>query len=286
MNADNSMPAQTLPKFAMASFGNDDDWIGPDHPLAAIALEGITVRYRVPKERIPTFKEFAIRRFLNGRKVEYHDFLALDNVSLTVRKGEVFGIVGANGAGKSTLLKTVARVIQPTAGRVRVRGQVAPLLELGAGFDSELTGRENIFLNGALLGRSRKEIEARMDRIIDFAGVREFIDAPLRTYSSGMAARLGFAVATDVDADILIVDEILSVGDKDFQQKSSEKMRALMEQGTTVLLVSHDPHTIQSLCQRAVWLENGRVKAVGKASDVVWEYTQQPGSAQLRQTGV
>ncbi len=134
----------------------DDDWVGPDHSFAAIALEGVTVRYQIPKERIPTFKEFAIRRFLNGKKTEYHDFLALDNVSLTVRRGEVFGIVGANGAGKSTLLKVVARVIQPTEGRVRVRGQVAPLLELGAGFDSELTGRENIYMNGALLGRSNK----------------------------------------------------------------------------------------------------------------------------------
>ena len=196
-----------------------------------------------------------------------------------------WGLWGANGAGKSTLLKVIAWVISPTSGRVRVRGQVAPLLELGAGFDSELTARENVYMNGALLGRSRKEIAERVDRIVDFAGVREFIDTPIRTFSSGMMARLGFAVATDVDADILIVDEILSVGDKDFQQKSFERMRALMEHGTTVLFVSHDTETVKRICQRAVWLENGRIKMLGKADDVVWAYTQLPGNEQVRQEG-
>lgn len=267
----------------MTVFAADGDVVGPDHPFAAISLEAVTVRYRIPTEKIPTFKEFAIRRLLNGR-ARYHDFLALDEVSLTFRRGEVFGIIGVNGAGKSTLLKVVARVIKPTSGRVRVRGQVAALLELGAGFDSELTGRENIYLNGALLGRSRARIGERIEQIVNFAGVREFIDAPLRTYSSGMVARLGFAAATDINPDILIVDEILSVGDKDFQRKSYDRMRALMERGTTVLLVSHDMSAIQALCQRAVWLENGRVKAFGKAADVVWEYLRLPAPRQSPQT--
>jgi ABC-type polysaccharide/polyol phosphate transport system ATPase subunit len=262
----------------LQSFEKDSDLIGPDHPLAAIALEKVSVEYRIPKERIPTFKEFAIRRLLR-RGVEYHKFLALDQVSLTIRRGEVFGIIGVNGAGKSTLLKVVARVIWPTAGRARVRGRIAPLLELGAGFDSELTGRENIYLNSALLGKTRQEISERIEHIVEFAGVREFVNVPLRTYSSGMVARLGFAIATDIDPDILIVDEILSVGDKDFQKRSYERMRQLIDKGTTVLLVSHDMNAVTTLCQRVAWLESGHINMVGVASDVVHAYLQWPGQA-------
>jgi len=234
---------------------------------AAISLEGISVRYRLPKEHIPTFKEFAIQRMLRGR-TEYHNFFALEDVSLEVRRGEVFGIVGANGAGKSTLLKVIARVIPPTQGRVRVWGRVAPLLELGAGFDPELTGRENVFLNGALLGRPRAEMESRLEAILDFAGVREFIDAPLYTFSSGMMARLGFAIATDVEPDILIVDEILSVGDADFQEKSVDRIQQFRQRGATIVLVSHNLSAIQTMCSRAAWLKHGRVAMIGNADTV------------------
>jgi ABC-2 type transport system ATP-binding protein/lipopolysaccharide transport system ATP-binding protein len=238
---------------------------------AAISLERIGVRYRLPKEHFPSFKEFAIQRMLRGR-MEYHNFFALEDVSLDVRRGEVLGIVGANGAGKSTLLKVIARVLPPTEGRVRVWGRVAPLLELGAGFDPELTGRENVFLNGALLGRSRAEMESRLEAILDFAGVREFIDAPLYTFSSGMMARLGFAIATDVEPDILIVDEILSVGDADFQEKSQERIQQFCQRGITIVIVSHNLQAIQALCSRAAWLKHGNVQRVGEAASVVNQY--------------
>jgi ABC-type polysaccharide/polyol phosphate transport system ATPase subunit len=237
-----------------------------------IQLNDVSVRYRVPREQIPTFKEYAIR--LLRRQVNFNEFWALNGISLEVRRGEVFGIIGPNGAGKSTLLKVVARVLHPMMGRVRVRGRIAPLLELGAGFNPELTGRENVFLNSAILGFSRRDIAARMDRIADFAGVREFIDAPLRTYSSGMVARLGFAVATDVQPEVLIVDEVLSVGDAEFQIKSAERMKNFRENGATVLMVSHNLSAVQAICQRAVWLERGTVRAAGPAHQVVEQYQQ------------
>jgi ABC-type polysaccharide/polyol phosphate transport system ATPase subunit len=183
-----------------------------------IQLENVSVRYRVPRERIPSLKEFAIRWM--RRQLAYHDYWVLKDVGLDVQPGEVFGLIGPNGAGKSTLLKVVARLLRPTTGRVRVRGRVAPLLELGAGFDSELTGRENVFLNGAILGYWQPDIAQRFDRIVDFAGVPEFVNAPLRTYSSGMVVRLAFAVVTDVQPEVLIVDEVLAVGDAEFKRKS------------------------------------------------------------------
>lgn len=235
-----------------------------------VQLESIFVRYRVPHERYATLKEHTIRWL--QRRVQYDDFLALRDVSLTVRRGEVVGIIGRNGAGKSTLLKVIGRVLRPTRGRVRVRGRVAPLLEFGAGFHPELTGRENIFLNGAILGFSRAEMQAKFDRIVDFAELREFIDAPLRTYSSGMIARLGFAVATDVEPDVLIVDEVLSVGDAAFQQKSAERMQSFRAKGTTILLVSHNLALVEAMCDRAIWLERGRIVAEGSASSVVRQY--------------
>ncbi|MCS7017137.1 MAG: ABC transporter ATP-binding protein, partial [Gemmatales bacterium] len=238
-----------------------------------IRLDGVSVRYRVPRERIPSFKEYAIRWL--RREIAYHDFWALKDVSLEVRRGEVFGIIGHNGAGKSTLLKVIARVLRPTTGRVRVWGRVAPLLELGAGFDSELTGRENVFLNSAILGFSRRETEARFDRIVEFAGIREFIDMPLRTYSSGMIARLGFAVATDVQPEILIVDEVLAVGDAEFQAKSFERIRQFRANGTTILMVSHNLAAVQSLCARAAWLHHGQCLKVDTASEVVAAYLGQ-----------
>ncbi len=241
-----------------------------------ILLEGVSVRYRLPQERIPSIKEYAIRRL--RRRMVYNDFWALHEVSLGVQQGEVVGLIGPNGAGKSTLLKVVARVLHPTEGRVRLHGRIAPLLELGAGFDAELSGRENVYLNGALLGFNRQNISARFDRIVDFAGLREFIDAPLRTYSSGMVARLGFAIATDVQPEVLIVDEILGVGDAEFHRKAAQRINDFRERGTTILLVSHDLASVEAMCQRVIWLDHGRVVAGGPTAQVVEQYRGQINS--------
>jgi len=238
----------------------------------AVQVENVSVRYAMPGERFSTFKEYAIRR-LQGR-VSRQALWAVRNVSFAVGRGEVYGLIGRNGAGKSTLLKVIARVLRPTSGRVRIEGRVAPLLEFGAGFHPELTGRENVFLNGALLGFTRRQMQEKLDRIVDFAELGAFIDAPLRTYSSGMAARLGFAVATDVDPEVLIVDEVLAVGDEAFQNKCEARMSGFRDRGATVLLVSHNVRTVSGLCSRAVWLEQGSVKAEGPAQAIVEEYHQ------------
>lgn len=238
--------------------------------LPVVELQDVTVSYRVPREHIRTLKEFAIRR-VQGR-VQFEDLLALDRVSLQVHKGEVFGLVGANGAGKTTLLRLVARVMRPTKGRVIVRGRVAPLLAMGAGFHPELTGRENVFLNGALLGYTRRQIEESMDWIVEFSELSAFIDAPLRTYSSGMMARLGFAVATAQMPDVLIVDEVLSVGDIAFQEKSAARIREFRESGATILLVSHSMAAVKKMCGRAAWLDHGRVVELGEAAQVVEKF--------------
>ncbi len=242
----------------------------PIFPDDVIRFDNVSVHYRVAQERIGTFKEYAIRWLKS--QIRHETFCALDKVSLDVKRGEVFGLIGKNGAGKSTLLKLVARVLRPTTGRVWVKGRVAPLLEVGAGFHPELTGRENIYLNGAMLGFTRHEIDSRIERIVEFAEVREFIDAPLRTYSSGMWARLGFAVATDTQPEILIVDEILSVGDEGFQRKSFERIQSFKEQGSTILLVSHNMSAIESMCQRVAWLDRGKVVALDSAQEVVAQY--------------
>lgn len=235
-----------------------------------VILENVSVRYRTPAERYATFKEFAIK-WLQG-KVRTHSFWALRNVSFEVYRGEVFGLIGPNGAGKSTLLKLISRVMRPTEGRVRVYGRVVPLLELGAGFHPELTGRENIFLNGAILGFTRKEMQAKFQRIVEFSELQEFIDAPLRTYSSGMWARLGFAVAIDTEPDILILDEILSVGDEAFQRKCVARIEELRQHGVTILLVSHSTELVASMCDRAAWLDHGQLQMVGDAALVAQAY--------------
>jgi ABC-type polysaccharide/polyol phosphate transport system ATPase subunit len=237
-----------------------------------VVLNNISVRYRAPEETIGTFKEYAIRRL--KRNVRYREFLALDHVDLQVDQGEILGIIGRNGAGKSTLLKVISRVLIPTEGRVRLRGMVSPLLELGAGFHPELTGRENIFLNGTLLGHSRREIESRLSEIIEFAELGAFIDSPLRTYSSGMVARLGFSTATTWKPEILILDEILSVGDEAFRHKCQFRMQKYRNEGTTTLLVTHDSATVESLCSRAVWLDHGQIKAIGSSKEVVKLYRE------------
>ena len=237
-----------------------------------VRLEGISVRYTRPTERIETLKEYAIRRLKRG--VRFDQFWALRGVSLELGQGESLGVIGPNGAGKTTMLKVIARVLRPTEGRVRVRGNVAPLLEFGAGFHPELIGRENIFLNGALLGFTRREMEAKYGRIVAFSEMAEFIDAPLRTYSSGMVARLGFAVASDVTPDVLLLDEVLAVGDESFRRKSAARMNEFKAQGATLILVTHSMQNVVDMCQRALWLDRGQVRALGPAPEVTAAYVQ------------
>jgi ABC-2 type transport system ATP-binding protein len=241
-----------------------------DTSTIAVKLDGASVMYRVPREKVFSFKHHTIRWL--KRQVVYESFWALRNVDLAIRRGEVFGVIGPNGAGKSTLLKLVAQVLRPTSGRVRVFGRVAPLLDPAAGFHYELTGRENIYLYSAVLGYRRADVEKRVDRIVDFAGLAHFIDAPIRTYSSGMLARLGFAVATDVQPDILIVDEVLAVGDSEFQRKSTARLEQFRRGGATILMVTHDLDAVARLCACAAWLEHGTVKLVGGAADVLRRY--------------
>ena len=236
----------------------------------AIRLEGVTVRYRVPKEVVSSIKEYAIRR-LQGR-IEHDELVALRGVSLRVAPGERVGVIGPYGAGKSTMMKVIARVCRPTDGRVVVRGRVAPLLQLGIGFHQELSGRENVVLQGTLLGRSRAEMEARTPAIAEFAGIEGFLDAPVRTYSTGMSARLAFATATDVDPDILLVDETLSVGDERFVAKCHARMAGFRERGKTFLLVTHSLTEVEKSCHRAVWLLDGEVVADGDPREVCEGY--------------
>lgn len=238
-----------------------------------IKLENVHVRYYVPHENVRTFKEYVIRILQRG-KIHHDEFLALQGVDLKVHKGEFFGIIGANGAGKSTLLKLIAQVMRPTLGRVWVKGQVAPLLAMGAGFHPDLTGRENVYLNGTLLGYTRRDLEKRFDRIVEFAGLRDFIDAPIRTYSSGMTMRLAFSVATDVKPDILLVDEVLSVGDAAFQDKSMQRIRRYQKEGTTTVMVSHAMNTVRKNCNRTAWLDHGNIKFVGDTDQAVDRYLE------------
>ncbi|MBI5965091.1 MAG: ABC transporter ATP-binding protein [Chloroflexi bacterium] len=248
-----------------------------NQPNTVIHLQDVTVRYRLPGERIHTFKEYVIRILQN--KIKFKDFYALKNINLEIPKGEIFAIIGNNGAGKSTLLKVISRVLIPTQGRVWIKGAVSPLLELGAGFHPELTGRENIFLNGTILGHPIREIEEHMDEIIEFSELGDFIDSPLRTYSSGMYARLGFAASTSWEPDILILDEVLSVGDETFRKKCEARMRGFRTGGTTSILVSHSMESVMSLCKSAAWLDRGTIRLVGTASEVVKAYRQAQSGA-------
>ncbi len=224
----------------------------------------------MPREKIDNMKEFFIK-FLK-RQLDYEEFLALSDVSLEVKRGEVVGIVGLNGSGKSTLLKIISGILSPSEGSCEVTGTISPLIELGAGFDFELTTRENIFLNGSVLGFERSFIKEKYDEILDFAELREFENVAIKNFSSGMIARLGFAIATLVKPDILIVDEILAVGDYLFQQKCERRIADMMSGGTTVLIVSHAIDQIQRLCSRVVWLERGKVKMIGDTPTVCAKY--------------
>lgn len=236
-----------------------------------IEAAGVSVRYRLLKEKPRTLQEYLIQR-LKGKRHVREDFWALRDLSMTIRKGETFGIIGRNGAGKSTLLKAIAGVLKPTSGRMRVEGTIAPLIELGAGFDPELTGVENIYLNASILGLSRGQIREKFQGIVDFSELREFIYSPLKSYSSGMVARLGFSIATEVDPDILIIDEILSVGDKQFVEKCNERMSLFRKRGTTMLLVSHNLDEIADVCSNVLWLDHGKAMMCGEPGPVIDAY--------------
>jgi ABC-type polysaccharide/polyol phosphate transport system ATPase subunit len=235
-----------------------------------IRFENVAQHFRVIQERPNTLREAFTHVFRN--RVSYHDFEALKGVSFSIGSGEVVGIVGRNGSGKSTLLKMVAGVYRPTAGTVKVSGKVAALIELGAGFHPDLTGRENIVINGLLLGLSRREIQAREQQIMDFAELGEFIDSPVKQYSSGMFMRLGFSIATEVDPDILLMDEILSVGDRVFQQKCLARIDEFRRQGKTILFVSHDAAAVRRICGRALLIQGGQLVADGPTDQVLDRY--------------
>lgn len=238
---------------------------------AIIEAQRVGLAYRLAHNQARSAKEFTIRML--KRQVTYDRLQALDDVSFTLRQGEVLGVVGHNGAGKSTLLKVLARVLPPTAGRVVVRGTVAPMIELGAGFNGEMTGHENIVLYGSLLGREPRVMRQRAAAIAEWAGLEDFLDVPIRSYSTGMVARLGFSVATDARPNLLIVDEVLSVGDQQFQVRSSERMADMMRDGTAVVIVSHDLATMRELAHRVLWLDHGRAKLLGAADQVIDSYS-------------
>lgn len=238
-----------------------------------IEVNDVTMRFHMNTDKILSLKEFVTRK-LSGR-IEYTDFTALDHVSFQVKKGETLGLIGRNGAGKSTVLKVISGILKPTEGNVVTRGNVVPMLELGSGFDMDLNGRENIFLNGAILGYSEEFLKAKYNEIVAFSELGEFIESPIRNYSSGMLARLAFSVASLVNPEILIVDEILSVGDASFQEKSRARMIELMGGGTTVLFVSHSLEQIREMCKRVVWLEHGKIRMVGKTDEVCDAYTRE-----------
>lgn len=235
-----------------------------------IQVENVSVKYLMSYDRVKSIKEYLVQ-MIKG-KLQYEEFWALNNVSFEVKKGEVVGIVGHNGAGKSTMLKVISGILKPTEGSVSVHGNIVPMLELGSGFDHDLTGRENVFLNGAILGYSEQYLKEKYDEIVEFSELGKFIDIPIRNYSSGMLMRLAFAIATVVNPEVLIVDEILAVGDAAFQEKSKARMKELMSGGTTVLFVSHSLDQIREMCNKVVWLEHGCVKMIGETQAVCDAY--------------
>ncbi len=241
----------------------------------AIEIRDVTMRFNLSREKVDNFKEYVLRKIQGNMK--FDEFYALKNITFNVARGESFAIVGPNGSGKSTLLKLISKIFKPTLGIINVYGSVAPLIELGAGFDMELTARENIYLNGLLLGYSKKFISSTFDSIIDFSELHEFVDVPIKNFSSGMIARLGFSIATLVKPEILIIDEILSVGDISFQQKCEKKIQDMMDGGTTVLLVSHSIKQITKIANRAIWLEHGEIMMSADAKDVCKSYGDRYG---------
>ncbi len=236
----------------------------------AIVVDNISMMFNLHQEKVDNLKEYFIK--LITRKLRFNEFWALNDISFTVEKGDRVGILGFNGAGKSTLLKVIAGVLKPTKGTVKVNGIVAPMLELGAGFDMNYSGRENIFLYGATMGYSRKFIEEKYDEIVEFSELGDFIDVPVKNYSSGMRARLGFAIATAVEPQILILDEVLSVGDAKFKKKSEAKIRSMFDKGITVLFVSHSVNQVLNICNKAIILEKGKIIAQGDAKEICAQY--------------
>lgn len=236
-----------------------------------IKIENVSLKFNVDRNRANTLKEYVVR-FLK-RDLKYEEFWALRGISFEVEQGDVIGIIGHNGAGKSTLLKVISGIMKPTKGSVKLGGNIVPMLELGSGFDFELSGRENIYLNGAILGYSEEFLKSKYEEIVEFSELGTFIESPIRTYSSGMLARLAFSIACVVESEILIVDEILSVGDADFQEKSRNKMMELMTGGTTVFFVSHDMDQIKEMCNKVVWIEHGVMQEIGTTEDVCKHYT-------------
>ncbi len=235
-----------------------------------IEVKNVSMKFRMSDEPINSLKEI-FTTALTG-KLKYNEFLALDDVSFDLEKGKTLGLIGKNGAGKSTTLKLISGILKPTSGNIIVRGNVVPMLELGAGFDLELTGRENIYLNGAILGYSKDYLQSKFNEIVEFAEISEFIDMPIRNYSSGMMARLAFSIASVVQPEILIVDEILAVGDVAFQEKSFNRMKELMSGGATVLFVSHDLDKIEEMCDEVIWLDKGKVVMKGRTKKVCEAY--------------
>lgn len=238
-----------------------------------IKIENVSMKFNLEIEKDFSMKQAFVDLFTKKKKKKKNDdFWALKNVSFTVDKGEVVGLIGSNGAGKSTLLKVVSGVMKPTSGKVTVQGVISPMIELGAGFDGNLTARENIYLNGAILGYSKKFLDSKFDEIVEFSELKDFLDVPVKNFSSGMTAKLAFSIATVVNPEILIVDEILSVGDLKFQEKSKKKMMEMIKGGTTVLYVSHSLDSIKDLCTKVVWLEHGKVVKIGDTNEVCDEY--------------
>ncbi len=241
----------------------------------AVELRNIEMHFNMSKEKLESLKEYFLK--LVKRQLYFEDFVALDDVSFDIKKGDVFGIVGLNGCGKSTTLKIISGILEPTKGTVNTYGTIAPLIELGAGFDMDLTARENIYLNGSVLGYSKKFMDEKFDEIVEFSELQDFLDVPMKNYSSGMVARIGFAIATVTTPDILIVDEILAVGDFLFQQKCEERINAMINDDTTVIIVSHSIEQIERLCKHCMWLEKGKVKMIGEAQEVCDAYKKFQG---------
>ena len=237
-----------------------------------IKVEHVSMKFRMANDKVMSLKEFLVA--VLKRRLTYEEFQVLDDISFEVKKGEVVGIIGKNGAGKSTLLKIIAGVMKPTSGKVTANGNIVPMLELGSGFDPELNGRENIFLNGAILGYSQEFLKEKYAEILEFSELGQFIDMPIRNYSSGMMMRLAFSIATVVQPEILIVDEILAVGDEGFQNKSKARMMELMSGGTTVLFVSHSLKQIEEMCDRVIWLDNHKIKMIGETKEVCKAYEE------------
>jgi lipopolysaccharide transport system ATP-binding protein len=237
-----------------------------------IQVENTTVRFNIASEKINSFKEYIIK--LMKHQLRFQEFIALKNINMNIKQGESWGIIGRNGAGKSTLLKLICGILAPDTGTVTVNGRISPMLELGAGFDPDLTAGENIFLEGAILGRSRKFMEEHYDEIVEFSELREFMKMPIKNYSSGMQARIGFAVATVVEPEILIVDEVLSVGDLAFQRKCESRIHRMLDHATTLILVSHDNRLVQRLCKNAAWIHEGEIVRSGEAGEVCNAYAE------------